>query len=146
MLQPRRLEVLMEQVFEHQSANCAYHNQFTSNYSLLNDHKCQKLKIPSQQIASLKKHKDEVWLVKFSRCGQYFASTGNDKQIIIWQVSKEPTPNVGAGYRYIIKCFNLFKGHKQEINCTNWTNQSPKWIVSGGKEKSCLVWDAFSGQ
>jgi hypothetical protein len=88
MLQPNRLEHLVKQAVSHQVQNCKYHNVFTQKYSLLEDHVCSKQMLPSKCIATLTKHKDEVWSVKFSITGKRLASMGKDNLIYIWQFTK----------------------------------------------------------
>lgn len=48
MLEPNRLEKLMKQALSYQVFNCKYHNLYQMNYSLLEDHSCQKVLIPTK--------------------------------------------------------------------------------------------------
>ena len=52
---------------------------------MLEDHKCTKHMLPTKCIATLSKHKDEVWSVKFSPTGKRLVSMGKDNLIYIWQ-------------------------------------------------------------
>jgi len=61
----------------------------SGDYSLLEDHNCaRRVSIPSKCIGVLKKHKDEVWMVKFAPSGTRFASVGKDNVIFLWSLQK----------------------------------------------------------
>jgi WD40 repeat protein len=88
MLEPQRLEQLMKQAVAFQLHNCKYHNVYLSEYSLLEDHHCSKQMLPTKCVAVLKRHKDEVWIIKFSNSGHKLATIGKDNVIVIWQFTK----------------------------------------------------------
>jgi WD40 repeat protein len=50
--------------------------------------------IPSKCIGVLKgRHKDEVWIVKFSPSGNRLASVGKDNMVYLWSLSKINSTN-----------------------------------------------------
>lgn len=87
MLQPNRLEELLRQALCYQVQMCKYHNTYTQSYSLLSNHQCRQDALPTKCIATLPRHKDQVWLVRFSRKGDKFASLCKDGTICIWGLS-----------------------------------------------------------
>jgi WD40 repeat protein len=44
--------------------------------------------LPTKCIAVLKRHKDEVWNIKFSQSGNKLASVGKDNMILLWSIQK----------------------------------------------------------
>lgn len=156
MLQPNRLENLMKQALAMQVHNCKYHNVYQSEYSLLEDHHCSKLMIPSKCIAVLKgRHKDEVWNVKFSPSGNRLASVGKDHFVYIWSFQKIPivqssqfTSQMNSQSqlcKYKIKCTHEIHGHSKNILALNWTNTDDRWVITAGSEGIAKVWDSKSG-
>lgn len=54
---------------------------------MLEDHRCEKrVSVPSRCIAVLKKHRDEVWMVKWAPSGNRFATVGKDNVIFLWSL------------------------------------------------------------
>lgn len=94
--------------------------------------------IPTKCIAVLKKHKDEVWNVKFSASGNRLASVGKDHLIYIWSISK-------INNNFKIKCTHEIKGHQKNILALNWTNTDDRWLITAGSEFVAKVWDSKTG-
>ena len=87
MLQPKRLETLMSQALTYQLNHCRFHNMHVDKFSLLTDHQCSTDVIPQQCIATLKAHKDQVWLVQFCNVmGDKLASVCKDGSLCIWSI------------------------------------------------------------
>lgn len=118
--------------------------------------------LPTKCIATLKRHKDEVWIIKFSNSGNRLATIGKDNVLVIWQFIKianstdQAANNVlnnnkhgGGGrnhhappnHKYRIKCTHEIKGHKQSILALNWTNTDDRWLISAGSDKVAHIWD-----
>ena len=56
-----------------------------NDFSLLSDHHCSTDVIPQKCIATITKHKDQVWLVQFSNVkGDKLASVCKDSTVCIW--------------------------------------------------------------
>ena len=67
----------------------------------LEDKSAKKLFAPTIQLLG---HQGEVYAAKFSKCGNYLASGGFDREILLWDVFDENAKNLCA-----------FKGHKNTI-------------------------------
>jgi WD repeat-containing protein 26 len=86
MLPEHRLDVLLAQAKDYQISNCLYHTEGQSP-SLYADHVCDRTSMPSETIAELDRHTNEVWQVRFSHDGTRLASCGADPAVLLWDVS-----------------------------------------------------------
>mmetsp|Transcript_7506 Transcript_7506/g.5701 ORF Transcript_7506/g.5701 Transcript_7506/m.5701 type:complete len:144 (+) Transcript_7506:669-1100(+) len=121
---------------------------FQSQYSLLEDHRCSKMLLPSKAIAVLHKHKDEVWIVRFSNSGKKLATVSKDNLICLWSlnydnIQSSATKNLG---KLKVKCTHEIKGHSKETLALSWTNQDDRYIVTCGKDHMVRMWDTKSGR
>jgi len=88
MLLPNRLEKLLSQSIEWQISQCQYHNVDETKFSLLKDHSCPPSLIPTTCMATLRRHKEQVWFCKFNNQGDKIATVCKDGQILIWSILK----------------------------------------------------------
>jgi len=86
MIPENRLEILLTQALAHQKTNCLYHNTNEENFSLYQDHFCDRNRIPRQTKIKLEGHSDEVWFIEFSHNGKFLASASRDTTAIIWSL------------------------------------------------------------
>ncbi|KAJ7510144.1 WD40 repeat-like protein [Mycena galericulata] len=91
MVPPRRFSTLLHQANAYQRQQCVYHNIPTtsSGFSLFADHQCDKTGFPRVTTTILEVHTDQVWLLDWSRDGNFLASTSSDKSVIIWGIGPE---------------------------------------------------------
>ncbi len=61
-------------LFSPQIARCPYHNACESSLSLLSDYEAGMEGLPTQTVAVLEAHKDEVWFTAFSHGGLMLAT------------------------------------------------------------------------
>lgn len=88
MIPQRRFSTLLNQAQTFQRQQCVYHNSplDSGEYSLYEDHQCDKEAFPGITTAILEIHADEVWNIEWSHDGQYLASASRDKTAIIWRI------------------------------------------------------------
>ena len=86
MIPPRRLATLLNQALERQRDASFYYAQPSTSTSLLSDVKADRSQFPLVQSARLQHHEDEVWNIAWSHSGEYLASVGKDKLVIIWKI------------------------------------------------------------
>ncbi|KAJ6525716.1 WD40-repeat-containing domain protein [Mycena capillaripes] len=91
MIPPRRFSTLLHQANAYQRQQCVYHNLPTSptGFSLFSDHQCDKTGFPRVTTTILEVHTDEVWMLEWSRDGNFLASSSSDKSVIIWGIGPE---------------------------------------------------------
>ncbi|KAH8928339.1 WD40 repeat-like protein [Atractiella rhizophila] len=94
MLPPRRFLSLLQQAVKHQEKACLYHLPRSTpsppHHSLLVDHRCPSTLFPIRNADTLRAHRDEVWLCKFSNDGRLLVTAGRDNRAIIWAVPDRP--------------------------------------------------------
>jgi WD40 repeat protein len=88
MVPPRRFATLLHQANAYQRQQCVYHNipMSSPSFSLFADHQCDKTGFPRVTTTILEVHTDEVWIVDWSRDGNFLASAGKDRSAIIWGI------------------------------------------------------------
>ncbi|KAJ7157017.1 WD40 repeat-like protein [Mycena crocata] len=91
MMPPRRFSTLLHQANAYQRQQCVYHNIPISapGFSLFADHQCDKTGFPRVTTTILEVHSDQVWMLEWSRDGNFLASSSSDKQVIIWGIGPE---------------------------------------------------------
>jgi hypothetical protein len=100
---PGRLEQLISQGLELQRKQSVYHNQLAQARlpeqlrvlapptSLFEDYCPTHQSLPHRSTHVLEEHKDEVWVVRFSRSGALLASASQDLNVIVWKVTYNDT-------------------------------------------------------
>lgn len=88
-------------------------------------------------------HQGDVYCTKFSRCGNYIASAGRDRNLLVWDVFDEKCRNLG-----------VCKGHKNAILDLKWdveledefySRQAPR-LHSCSADKTLITWDSADFQ
>lgn len=74
---------------------------------LVEDKNEKKIFAPTIQLLG---HQGEVFTNKFSKCGNYLASAGFDREILIWDIFDKNAKNLCA-----------FKGHKNTVLDLHWS-------------------------
>lgn len=94
MLPPGRLSNLLDQVVIAQREKCIYHEEDVCLPNLLEDHYCERSKIPLRHTIPMNSHEDEVWCLSFSNSGAFLASGSKDSTVIIWHTGTKDTNEV----------------------------------------------------
>lgn len=81
----------------------------------MSNHVPQKIQTPVRELCKIKRHKDEVWLVKFSNCGSFFATVGADRIVIVWELKEKEN-----GYKVVQK--TSYRGNDDDVHFVSWTN------------------------
>lgn len=90
MLPSRRLPQLLDQAQTLQKQQDPYFNlPLDTHVSLYSDHHSDRSVFPTQTTHVLRGHTDEVWVMAFNHDGNYLATGGKDKKVIIWSISSE---------------------------------------------------------
>mmetsp|Transcript_735 Transcript_735/g.2495 ORF Transcript_735/g.2495 Transcript_735/m.2495 type:complete len:528 (-) Transcript_735:2384-3967(-) len=134
VLQEGRLEVLIEEALVAQRRACMYHNSTHERFSLLSRHECGVDQIPSEAVAVLDAHADEVWHLRFSNSGEMLASASKDCTAIIWKV-KSPTEVVPM---------HVLKGHSKALAFVAWSPDDTM-LVTCGNDSYIKLWDVATG-
>ncbi|MDM8559560.1 hypothetical protein [Candidatus Parabeggiatoa sp. HSG14] len=128
-----------------------------------------------QLIQNLQKHTGDISAVIFHPQGQWLASAGDDKQIILWSLSdKEPirkwkTPesilalavnsngtilasggdgkdnNISLWETKTGKLLNTLIGHQEEISSLAFSSDD-KWLASGSYDDTAYLWKMKTGE
>ncbi len=86
----------------------------------------KKLFSPSVQLFG---HQHEVYTAKFSHCGNYLATGGHDRPILLWDVFDPKCKN-----------FAMLKGHSNSVLDLAWSRDSTV-IYSCGADRTLCIWD-----
>lgn len=127
MLPEHRLAVLLHQVKENQIGSCMFHSSAVSP-SLYSDHVCDRRQFPSETIIELDEHSGEVWQVVFSHDGTKLASSGGDKQVIIWDVPS-------------FRILHTLKDHDAGVGNVAWS-WDDSMLVTCSQDKFARLWNA----
>ena len=113
-------------------------------FSLLEDHYCSIDVIPQNCIATLKAHRDQVWLVQFSNvAGDKLASVCKDGTLCIWSVqwlNREGLQSVE------VTCSVAIQTKIEIIQSLNWANTTDEFLVVAGKDRHAVVFSALTGK
>ncbi|KAJ6502265.1 WD40 repeat-like protein [Mycena sanguinolenta] len=135
MLPPRRFSTLLQQANAFQRQQCVYHNTPTSpaGFSLFSDHECDKTGFPRVTTTILEVHTDEVWMLEWSRDGNFLASASSDKSVIIWGIEPETeTPIREWEKRHVLS-------HPYPVICMAWSPDDS--ILLAGTEHHIKMWN-----
>ncbi|KAI7883591.1 WD40 repeat-like protein [Lichtheimia hyalospora FSU 10163] len=132
MIPKERLLTLINQAFEYQQRHCLYHSNSVAEYSLFENHLCDKTHFPSTTIRVLEGHEDEVWHVSFSHNGRYLSSVSRDKTCIIWDLETFEKVQVLSGQDAASYCA--------------WSPDDSKLLVCGTDNNCFYLWDPMSGE
>ena len=133
MIPEHRLAFLLEEVKQIWISNCLYHNT-ASSPSLYVDHICDRNDFPMRPVLDLRRHKDEVWYLKYSHDGSKLASAGKDSTIIIYDtVNYEP--------------IHFLKDHEAGVAHLAWSPDDTKLISCAQQHENCArIWDTTTGR
>lgn len=98
----------------------------------------KKLKKTEKKLFSnsiqLEGHQAEVYSGKFSHNGEYYATTGNDKAILIWETFDKKCKNVSS----------ILHAHSSPILELCWSSDDDR-IISCSVDKRVTIWDIYNG-
>ncbi|KAJ7085797.1 WD40 repeat-like protein [Mycena belliarum] len=139
MLPPRRFSTLLHQANAYQRQQCVYHNiPMTSPvFSLFADHQCDKTGFPRVTTTILEVHNDQVWIVDWSRDGNFLASASKDKTVIIWGIGPETEMPVREWEkRHVLN-------HPYPVQSLAWSLDDS--ILLAGAETHIKMWNTKTG-
>lgn len=140
IIDPKRLEILLNQSLQFQISQCKYHNSESTNISLMTDHLCTNNKLPSICVKTLTAHTDEVWGVHFSPDGKFLSTVSRDNIVFIWSIQRHE-PDGKLEIHSIWK----IKAHERPIYNFAWSN-SAKYFATVSGDNSVKVWDNLTGK
>ncbi|KAL8286124.1 hypothetical protein RQP46_004612 [Phenoliferia psychrophenolica] len=168
LIPQRRLAQLLEQAKQYQRMHCPFH-AVDAPISLLADCNCDPAMFPTVTTHILEEHTDEIWRLEFSHDGEWLATAGRDKTVIIWKVNDnfskdkvfaEHVDPIGSlawspddsilltAAESVIKmwntetgvCINTLTDHIYPIGALAWF-PSGKGFISGGMDSKVCSWD-----
>lgn len=129
-----RLEELIEQALIAQLDRSHFHNSGHLVLSLFADYSAGPDQLPSQQVAVLEGHTDEVWAITFSHDGRFLASSGKDGAVILWEV--------GPGRQLFQKLFVLQSS--QPVNVVAFSPDD-QYLLTGGADFTIRLFSMPTG-
>ncbi|KAI9221433.1 WD40-repeat-containing domain protein [Blastocladiella britannica] len=143
MVRSRRLEHLVAQALAAQEQACACHigsdetdadgSGPLRRVSLFSDHSCDAaLAIPTECVAVLADHEDEVWFAAFSHAGTRIAGGSKDGSTIVWDVTSR-----SVVYRLL--------GHDSAVAYLAWSPDDA-YLATCGNDNSVRLWNMATGQ
>lgn len=84
-------------------------------------------------VIKLTGHTEAVNGVRFSNCGSYLASCGQDSKVLLWNVFHEQNSNYG-----------MLEGHENSVTEVCWSRDGDQ-LLSCSADKSLIWWDAKTG-
>lgn len=115
---------------------CSQHVEFKEDFSLLEDHYCNKEEPPQVCVFVGREHKDEIWAAKFSPDGSKFVSVCQNLDMVIWALNLDTLQMSVQKKQPTI--------HAKDVLNLEWSPDS-KIILSCSADKSIKQWDAASG-
>jgi WD40 repeat protein len=110
-----------------------------------------RYELPSRARQVLEEHTDEVWFVKFSASGKYFASASKDTTCIIWKVTETnviTSFQISLFFSFVCSSqwssqeatvYRTITGHGKPIAYVAWSPDDTLILTCG--EKSVGLWD-----
>ncbi|ORX43708.1 hypothetical protein DM01DRAFT_1340671 [Hesseltinella vesiculosa] len=81
-----------------------------------------------QLMGELTGHSNKLLTVAFSPDGQWLASAGHDKKVLIWNVQDKR-----------LQC--SLEGHTGQITCVRWSPDQRYWLATSSYDKTLRIWD-----
>ncbi|KAF1991176.1 WD40 repeat-like protein [Aulographum hederae CBS 113979] len=134
MIPEHRLGSLLTEIKDTWINGCLYHNTADSP-SLYVDHVCDPSDVPLAYATELKFHVDEVWFLAWSPDGEWLATSGKDKRVLVYKKK---------GRTLVLS--HTFSDHESGVCYLSWSPDSSK-LISCTKEEdsSARVWDINTG-
>ncbi|KAJ7709607.1 WD40 repeat-like protein [Mycena rosella] len=139
MVPPRRFSTLLHQANAYQRQQCVYHNipMSSPGFSLFADHQCDKTGFPRVTTTVLEVHIDQVWIVEWSRDGNFLASASKDKSAIIWGIGPETEMPIREWEkRHVLD-------HHYGVQSLSWSPDDTMLLT--GSEGHIKMWNAKTG-
>ncbi|KAJ6463825.1 WD40 repeat-like protein [Mycena vitilis] len=139
MVPPRRFSTLLHQANAFQRQQCVYHNIPTTptGFSLFSDHQCDKTGFPRVTTTILEVHTDQVWILEWSRDGNFLASASDDKSVIIWGIGPETEMPIREWeQRHVLN-------HPYSVIAMAWSLDDT--ILLAGTEHHIKMWNTKTG-
>lgn len=133
MLPERRLATLLSQAQSYQQRHHAFPSSASEPFSLLVDAEAQSTEtFPDHTSRILREHTDEVWRLAWSHNGEFLATAGKDRTVIIWNVKVRPTllPSCvllgltsenGAIVQEDFAVHKILGPHPDPVSCLAWS-------------------------
>ncbi|GAA5932775.1 uncharacterized protein JCM15063_002199 [Sporobolomyces koalae] len=110
MLPPRRLATLFSQAQAHQQRHHAFPSSSSEPFSLLVDAEQRTTEtFPDHTTRILREHTDEVWRLAWSHSGEFLATAGKDRTVVIWNVREN------------FAVHKVLGPHQDPVSCLAWS-------------------------
>ncbi|GAA5934008.1 hypothetical protein JCM1841_002048 [Sporobolomyces salmonicolor] len=132
MLPQHRLATLLSQSQAHQQRHHAFPSSPSEPFSLLADCEAEASgAFPDYTTHILREHTDEVWRMAWSHNGEYLATAGKDRSVVIWRVK--------TGFTVL----NIFREHTDAVSCVAWSPDDS--ILLTAAETVIKMWNTETG-
>ncbi|BGP53794.1 hypothetical protein JCM8202v2_001366 [Rhodotorula sphaerocarpa] len=132
MLPQRRLATLLGQAQAYQQRYHAMLAPTSEPFSLLTDASAQASGLfPSYTSHVLQDHTDEVWRLEWSHTGDWLATAGKDRTVMLW--------NVKSGFTLE----KIFREHADPVTCIAWSPDDS--ILLSAAETIIKMWNTSTG-
>ncbi|KWU44917.1 WD40 repeat-like protein [Rhodotorula sp. JG-1b] len=133
MLPQRRLATLLGQAQAYQQRHHAIPPSASEPFSLLTDADVQDTgAFPTATSHVLQDHSDEVWRLEWSHNGEWLATAGKDRTVMLWKV------NVSSCY-----LLKIFREHADPVSCIAWSPDDS--ILLTAAEAIIKMWNTETG-
>eukprot|EP00117_Sycon_ciliatum_P018458 scpid74978/ scgid17061/ Chromatin assembly factor 1 subunit B; Chromatin assembly factor I p60 subunit len=101
-------------------------------------------------LASLARHSGAVNVVRFSPCGEFLASAGDDASIILWKLGEGRSPTFGAQQEdeqkeHWVHHKMMRRGHREDVYDLSWARDSAT-LLSASIDNTAILWDVSKGE